>query len=158
MPSRDLIRMTADEVTAFLIEQRTLICASVNAAGRPHLMPLWYVPDGHELLCWTYGASQKVVNLRRDPRATLQIEAGDSYERLRGVMIEADVEIIDDPERTAEIGLRVALRYAPGDLSPADAPPELKQFIVRQAQKRVAIHFTPTHTVSWDHRKLGGRY
>ena len=158
VPSRDLIRMTEAEVAAFLVEEQTLTCASVNAAGRPHLMPLWYVPHGLELLCWTYRASQKVVNLRRDPRATLQIEAGESYELLRGVMFEADVELVDDPQRTAEIGMRIALRYAPGDLSPADAPPELEQFIVRQAQKRVALRFTPTRTVSWDHRKLGGRY
>ena len=158
VPRRDLIRMTDEQLTAFLIQERTLICASVNAAGRPHLMPLWYLPDGNELLCWTYGASQKVVNLRRDPRATLQIEAGESYELLRGVMFEADVELIDDTQRTAEIGLRLALRYAPGDLTPADAPPELEQFIAQQARKRVAMRFTPTRTVSWDHRKLEGRY
>ena len=46
-------------------------------------MPLWYVlreaadgEPGPRLWAWTYGASQKVRNLERDPRATLQVEAG----------------------------------------------------------------------------------
>jgi nitroimidazol reductase NimA-like FMN-containing flavoprotein (pyridoxamine 5'-phosphate oxidase superfamily) len=158
MPRRDVIRMTDEELATFLLEERTVICATTSAARRPHLMPLWYVPDAHELLSWTYAASQKAANLRRDPRATLQIEAGNSYEELRGVMIEADVELVADVARTAEIGLRIALRYAPGELSPKDAPPELREFIEGQAPKRVAMRFIPTRVVSWDHRKLGGRY
>jgi PPOX class probable F420-dependent enzyme len=150
--------MSDEEVSAFLDEQRVVTCASVGADGRPHLMPLWFVPEGHELLCWTYGVSQKAVNLRRDPRATLQVESGESYAELRGVMFEADAELIEAPEEVAAIGLRVALRYAPGDLGPEDAPPELRDFIAKQARKRVALRFRPTLTVSWDHRKLAGTY
>ncbi len=133
-------------------------CASIGPDGRPHLMPLWFVPDGVTLLAWTYAASQKAKNLLRDPRATLQIEAGDSYEELRGVMFEADVELIWEPEEVAAIGLRLALRYAPGDQTFDDAPAELRDFVAGQAMKRVALRFRPTRTVSWDHRKLAGTY
>jgi nitroimidazol reductase NimA-like FMN-containing flavoprotein (pyridoxamine 5'-phosphate oxidase superfamily) len=158
MSRRDQIRMTDEEVASFLAEQRVVTCASIGPEGRPHLMPLWFVPDGEALLAWTYAASQKAKNLLRDPRATLQIESGDSYEELRGVMFEADTELIAGPEEVAAIGLRIALRYAPGDLTAADAPPELRDFVAGQAQKRVALRFIPTHTISWDHRKLGGTY
>ncbi len=65
--------MSDEEVAAFLDGQRIVTCASGGADGRPHLMPLWYVPDGLTVLAWTYAASQKAKNLRRDPRATLQI-------------------------------------------------------------------------------------
>jgi PPOX class probable F420-dependent enzyme len=155
---RDQIRMTDDELAAFLDDQRVVTCASVGPDGRPHLMPLWFVPDGGTLLAWTYAASQKAVNLRRDPRATLQIESGESYEELRGLMFEADAELIEAPEEVAAVGLRVALRYAPGEISPEDAPPELRDFVAAQARKRVALRFRPTRTVSWDHRKLAGTY
>jgi PPOX class probable F420-dependent enzyme len=155
---RDLIRMTDEEVASFLVKQRVVTCASIGTDGRPHLMPLWFVPDGHTLLCWTYGSSQKAMNLRRDPRATLQVEAGDSYEELRGVMFEADAELIDAPDEIAAIGLRIALRYAPGNLTPEDAPAELRDFVSAQAHKRVGLRFRPTRTVSWDHRKLAGTY
>jgi PPOX class probable F420-dependent enzyme len=155
---RDQIRMSDEEVASFLDEQRVVTCASVGPAGRPHLMPLWFVPDDGTLLAWTYAASQKAVNLRRDPRATLQIESGESYEELRGVMFEADTELIEEPEEVAAVGLRLTLRYAPGDISAEDAPPELRDFVAAQAGKRVALRFRPTRTVSWDHRKLAGTY
>jgi PPOX class probable F420-dependent enzyme len=155
---RDQIRMTDVEVASFLLEQRVVTCASVGPDGRPHLMPLWFVPDGEALLAWTYAASQKAVNLRRDPRATLQIESGESYEELRGVMFEADAELIEAPEEVAAVGLRLTLRYGPGEISADDAPPELRDFVAAQAGKRVALRFRPTRTVSWDHRKLAGTY
>ena len=85
--------MTEPELGAFLLEQRTVICATNGAGGWPHLMPLWYVVREGELWAWTYAKSQKVRNLERDPRATLQVEAGDSYDQLRGVMLESDTEI-----------------------------------------------------------------
>jgi PPOX class probable F420-dependent enzyme len=155
---RDQIRMTAAELASFLDEQRVLTCASIGPDGRPHLMPLWFVPDDGELLAWTYAASQKAVNLRRDPRATLQVESGESYEELRGVMFEADTELIEGPEQIAAVGLRLTLRYAPGELSAEEAPPELRDFVAAQARKRVALRFRPTKTVSWDHGKLAGTY
>ena len=74
MPSRrDLIRMTDDELRAFLDEQRIVSVATTGPNGRPHLVPLWYVADGFELSGWTFAKSQKAKNLERDPRATVQI-------------------------------------------------------------------------------------
>jgi nitroimidazol reductase NimA-like FMN-containing flavoprotein (pyridoxamine 5'-phosphate oxidase superfamily) len=158
MSRRDAIRMTPKERRAFTSQQRVLTCASVGPGGRPHLMPLWFVSDGEDLLAWTYARSQKTRNLERVAQATVQLEAGATYEELRGVMHECDVELIRDPEQVAAIGLAVAVRYAPGDLRPESAPPELRAFVDRQAPKRVGLRFIPTRTVSWDHRKLSGTY
>ena len=150
--------MSPDEVRAFTAAARVLTCASVGPGGRPHLMPLWYVPDGDALLAWTYARSQKAVNLQRLPQATVALDAGDSYDQLRGVMHECDVELITDADRVAAIGLAVLVRYAPGELTIDDAPPEAHTLVQRQAPKRVGLRFIPTRTVSWDHRKLGGVY
>jgi hypothetical protein len=158
MNRRAAIAMTEDEVRAFAAERRVLTCASLGRNGRPHLMPLWYVTDGDALLAWTYARSQKTRNLERLPQATLQLEAGDTYGELRGVMYECDVTIIRETKDVQAIGLAVALRYAPGDLTAASAPPELVEFVARQAAKRVGLRFAPTRVVSWDHRKLAGAY
>ncbi len=89
MPSkRDQIRMSEDEMHSFLASQKTVIVATTGPAGRPHLMPLWYVPDGLTLRGWTFAKSQKAKNLERDPRATLEVEDGVEYHELRGVMLE----------------------------------------------------------------------
>ena len=155
MPSRrSVIAMSEAELHRFVDAERVLTCATIGPGGRPHLMPLWYLREGDTLLAWTYGKSQKVRNLERDPRATLQLEAGrDVYGQLRGVMLECDVAIERDPARVGEFGLKLMARYAGAELSaPARAG------VLQQAPKRVVLRFSPTRVVSWDHRKLGGAY
>ena len=147
--------MSDEEVRAFLADERVVTCATVGPTGRPHLMPLWYVPDGVELRCWTFARSQKARNLERDPRATLQVEAGVEYGELRGAMLECDAEMVRDPERVAAFGLELFARYAPGGGAPEA---EAEAAVRAQAPKRVAMRFRPTRIVTWDHRKLRGTY
>ncbi|MTD45795.1 pyridoxamine 5'-phosphate oxidase [Conexibacter sp. W3-3-2] len=161
MSRRGQIQMTDDEVRSFLGEERTVICATNGVRGLPHLMPLWYVvrdtgPDGApELWAWTFGKSQKIKNLERDPRATLQVEAGTEYHLLRGVMLETDVELVRDVDAVTQLGLEITARYG-GDL--AASSDEARQLIAAQAAKRVAMRFVETRRATWDHRKLGGVY
>src|SRR5512132_2845377 len=107
MSRRDQIRMTDEEVDASLDAQRTVIGATNGRDGRPHLMPLWYVVRDGRLWSWTYAKSQKVRNLERDPRATLQVEAGIDYEVLRGVMLETDVTIHRETDDVAALGIEI---------------------------------------------------
>jgi PPOX class probable F420-dependent enzyme len=153
MPSRrEQIEMTDDEVRGFLREQMVMQCATVGPRGLPHMVPLWYVPDGVELHGWTYAKSQKARNLERDPRATIGIEDGVQYHELRGVMLECDVELEREPPAVEGYGRALFERYA-GELTD-----DLLTMIAQQAQKRVGLVFTPSRVVSWDHRKLGGAY
>lgn len=145
--------MSPDEVRHFLDQEKTMTVGTIGPHGRPHLMPLWYVPEGDQLVAWTFAKSQKSKNLERDPRATVQVEAGVEYQELRGVMFECDVLVERDPERVAEFGRKIFTRYGGGDLSP-----EAAEMVERQAAKRIGMRFVPTRTVTWDHRKLGGGY
>src|SRR4051794_8425855 len=143
--------MSVQEIQAFLAAQKGMQCATVSAFGRPHMVPLWFVPNGIELRGWTYAKSQKTRNLERDPRATIGIEDGVEYQELRGVMLECDVDLERDPEKVADFGLALVDRYAGG-------AEEAKDAFREQAKKRVGLTFRPTKIVSWDHRKLGGTY
>ena len=142
---RAQIAMTAEEVAGFLAEQRVVTCATLGRDGWPHLMPLWYVVRDGELWSWTYAKSQKVRNLERDRRCTLQVETGDSYDQLRGVMIKAVCAIHRDPEIVAGVGTGLARRYGGGEDAHVTAA---------QASKRVALQFVTASIASWDHRKL----
>jgi general stress protein 26 len=154
---RDQIKMSDEEVLAFLGEERTVICATNGRRGYPHLMPLWYVvrPTGDggaaQVWAWTFAKSQKVRNLERDARATLQVETGSSYEELRGVMLECDVAVHRDVERIREFGLELFERYG-------GVNDDVRAMIDQQAPKRVALQFVERGRATWDHRKLGGGY
>ena len=153
MSRRDQITMSGEEIAAFLDEQRVVTCATHGPRGWPHLMPLFYTVRDGEIWAWTYGKSQKVVNLERDPRATLQVETGLEYQELRGVTIEASAKIHRELEPVTAFGLELFERYG----GSAEGP-EFVEVIRAQAAKRVALQFVPTHVASWDHRKLGGVY
>jgi general stress protein 26 len=151
---RKQIEMTPDEVREFLTEQRVLTCATHGARGWPHLMPLWYVVRGDEIWAWTFAKSQKTRNLERDPRATLQIETGDQYQELRGVMLECDTILHRDLDTIAALGVEIMSRYAPG----AELDEGGVAMVRAQAPKRVGLQFVERHRATWDHRKLGGVY
>jgi hypothetical protein len=141
---RDAIAMSPEELLAFLDEERTLTCATIGADAWPHLMPLWYVVRDGECWSWTYAKSQKVRNLERESRCTVQVEAGTAHTELRGVMIKCVCAIHRDPELVAGVGTELGARY--GGSAYVVAP--------EQAAKRVALQFIASQTTSWDHRKL----
>ena len=146
---RDVVRMTDEEVTAFLDESRTLIVASLDKEGAPHLTALWFARQGLAVMFETYGTSQKVMNLRRDPRIAVMCEAGESYDQLRGVSIKGRAEIVESGERLIELMALIIRRNNPG-LDPA----ALAGHAAAMARKRVVVVVHPNKVISWDHRKL----
>ncbi len=167
MSRRAQITMSAQEVASFLAGERTVTCGSIGPRGWPHLMPLWYVlrdfPDeglSPRVWAWTYAGSQKVRNLERDPRATLQVEAGEAYEELRGVMLECEVIIHRDLDTVAPLGAEILTRNSVprGVKAPEELPAQALDAVSAQAVKRVALEFAEYRRATWDHRKLGGVY
>lgn len=159
--------MSDAEVASFLAQERTVTCATSGPRGWPHLMPLWYVlrepgsgEQGPRLWAWTYAASQKVRNLERDARASLQVEAGEQYQELRGVMLECDARVHRDPATVAALGQEMFRRYAAlrGEPPVQELAGEVAAMVDKQATKRVALEFVERRRASWDHRKLGGVY
>ena len=156
---RDQIKLTGAEIADYLAAGKTVIVGTNGPRGVPHLMPLWYVTrpsqtGGEEIWGWTFAKSQKAKNLERDPRATLLFEDGVTYDKLRGVMLECDAEVLRDVTAVREIGIELFTKYGDGQ-HPAEP---VIQMIEAQAPKRIGLRFVPTRTVSWDHRKLGGVY
>jgi PPOX class probable F420-dependent enzyme len=153
VPSRrDQIRMTEQEMADFLDEQRTMNVATLDPQGRIHLVAMWYAQLDGSWAFWTYGRSQKVLNLRRDPRLTALVESGEKYEELRGVELVGKGRIVEDRERVMAFGRAVFERYT-GPYTDEVAP-----VLESMGAKRVLVELDVESVVSWDHRKLGGRY
>ena len=153
MSRRAQIRMTDAEIRDFLAEQRTLQVASINRDGTPHLVAMWYGLIDDDIVFWTYGKSQKIANLRRDPRITCLVESGSKYEELKGVAITGIGKISDDRDFVQRVGAVVFPRYNEGEIDE-----NVRAVLQRMGAKRVAVTIEPSKIVSWDHTKLGGTY
>jgi PPOX class probable F420-dependent enzyme len=151
---RDAIKMSTAEVHEFLAGRHVMNVATIGRDGRPHLVAMWYgFLDGKPAF-WTFAKSQKIVNLRRDPRVTCLVEDGDAYEELRGVELVARGRIVEDFDQVLAIGTSVGERYT----GPAAVSDAARPFLEAQARKRVGVVLDVDDVVSWDHRKLGGSY
>ena len=153
MSTRDAVRMSDDEVAAFLADNLKVQVATAGRDGVPHLTTLFYVVDDGRIAFWTYGSSQKIRNLERDPRLSCLVEDGTDYFELRGVSITGKAELVRDTDRIRAIGSAVATRMVG-----ADSFNELgdvgRTQVERQVTKRVGVIVHPEHVASWDHRKL----
>jgi PPOX class probable F420-dependent enzyme len=147
---RALVRMSPEEVDSFLVESMKLQVGTVNPDGSPHLTTLFYVVQDGRLAFWTYGSSQKIKNLERDPRISCLVETGSDYFELRGVSIQGEARLVRDEDGIRRIGTAVATRMANG----ADLGEIGNAEVERQVRKRVGVLVTPSRTASWDHSKM----
>ncbi|HEX6524416.1 MAG TPA: PPOX class F420-dependent oxidoreductase [Streptosporangiaceae bacterium] len=143
--------MTDEEAALFLHQSRTATVATIGPDGFPHLVAMWYgLLDGK--VCFeTKAKSQKVVNLRRNPAVSCSVEAGESYDQLRGVAIEGTATIIEDTSSDEywAVAISVFERYQ------GAYTPQLRPLVEQMMNKRVVIRVDPVRFRSWDHRKLG---
>jgi PPOX class probable F420-dependent enzyme len=146
---RAQIRMSDDEIAEFVARSRTATMATLGPEGTPHLVAMWYAVVDGKIWFETKAKSQKVVNLRRDDRITVSIEAGDTYDQLRGVAIEGRAVISDDPDECLRVGVSVWERYT------GPYTDEVKPHVEKMMNKRVVVRVDPKRMRSWDHRKLG---
>lgn len=153
MSSRDKVRMSEAETAEFLADNLKVQVASIGPDGAPHLSTLYYVLRDGLIAFWTYGRSQKIVNLERDPRVSALVEDGTDYFELRGASITGRAEIVRDRDRILEIGSAVATRMV-GAASFEDLGDLGRETVEKQATKRVGVIVHPTHVATWDHRKM----
>lgn len=140
--------MSAAEVDAFLRAPHHLQVATIGPSGQPHLVAMWYGYVDGALALWTYGRSQKVVNLRRDPRLACLAESGRAYDELKGVELVGRGVVLDDPGVVLAVGRSVFDRYL-GPFTEDDRPR-----LERMSAKRVAVRIDVDRIVSWDHAKM----
>lgn len=145
MNQRDSIKMTPEQALAYLASRHSCALATNGHDGYPHAVAMWYTVKNGAIMMTSYARAQKIVNLRRDPRATVLVESGATYKELSGVMVRGRVDLIDGPAALAEV------------LSLTGADPA-NPAAVRRAQKRVVMRFHPERWASWDHSKIVGDY
>lgn len=151
MSRRSDIRMTPDEQAEFLRTAPKASFATLDQDGFPHVVAMGFLAKDDAIYMTSYGKAQKVLNARRNPQVGLLIETGSRYAEYQGVMIRGQCEVIDDTEQVANlIRARMGKNTTHADQARGEA--------LSRAAKRVILKVTPEKIVSWDHRKLGGKY
>jgi nitroimidazol reductase NimA-like FMN-containing flavoprotein (pyridoxamine 5'-phosphate oxidase superfamily) len=151
MAGRQTVQLDDAEIAEFLASHIKVQVGTLDATGGPHLTTLYYViDDDGRIAFWTYGSSQKIVNLRRDPRIACLIEEGNEYFDLRGVSIRGRARLVEDFEGIKAIGRKVVTAMAGG----VDVGAEGEAIVEAQARKRVGVIVEPVKVASWDHSKL----
>ena len=150
---RDQVKLSDEEVQALLEENLKVQVAANGKDGFPHLTTLFYYVQDGKIAFWTYGRSQKIRNLERDPRVSALVEDGVDYFELRGISIQGRAEIIRDYDGIYSIGSEVATRML-GAESFESLGDFGRETVEKQASKRVAVVIHPDKIATWDHRKL----
>jgi PPOX class probable F420-dependent enzyme len=158
--ARKNIAMTAEEVQDFLAAPRTLEVVTIGPDGHPHAAPMWFVLREGEVWFRSFSKSQKIVNLRRDPRITILVEDGVAYSQLRGVMVQGHVELSSDPDLILSLYRDISRRYPMinDEVLPAPSDVAVTAAFGPYVEKNTAVRVIPDKVVSWDHRKIGGGY
>ena len=146
---RAQVVMSHDEIVEFLHQQRSSTVGTYGPQGQIHLVGMWYAVRENTVWIETKRKSQKVVNLRRDPRMSFLVEAGHTYDQLRGVAMEGAGVVIEDAGVVWDVCVNIFERYN-GEYSE-----EMRPFVEFMAKNRVVVRLDVDRTRSWDHRKLG---
>lgn len=148
---RQVVNLDDAEIATFLGSHMKVQVGTLGADGGPHLTTLYYVLDDEgRIAFWTYGASQKIVNLRRDPRIACLVEEGNEYFDLKGVSIRGRARLVEDFDGIKAIGSKVVTAMAGG----VDLGADGEAIVDAQARKRVGVIVEPDKVASWDHSKL----
>ena len=157
MPSRrEIIALSDAEKRDYVDSAKTLIIVSNGRDGFPHPMPMWfYMDEAGNFYCTTFRKSQKVLNFRRDPKASLLVESGEEYAELKSLLVYANCEVIDDFDTVCDTLVKITTKGREVDETQLE---KLLAGVSKTAEKRIVLKFSPVQQVSWDHAKLGGKY
>lgn len=143
---RAQIALSPGEVASYLASARTAVLVTIGPDGVPDPVGMWFVMDGQDLLMRTYAKSQKVRNLERDPRVSVLVEDGETYDTLRGVQLSGRVAMSRDVDEVLGVVAGLAAKY--------QGVTDLDRESLREyAGKQSVLRLHPDRVVSWDHRK-----
>lgn len=155
MPIPPELALTTSELDELMVSCWNMRIATLDPGGRINLTPLWFGWVNGKI--YFYGRGQKVVNLRRNPTATILVDRNERFPELQGAMLQGRVTVLEDAAAEhadhdlATAQEQMATKYAGGH----DAG-ECRDYAARSARGRHWrwMVFAPTHVITWDNTKL----
>jgi PPOX class probable F420-dependent enzyme len=133
-------RLSDPRIQEFLATKHVVVLSTIRADGSPLSMPVWFLHDPAALAMISVANTQKVRNLRGDPRVCVVAEAG-TLADAEGVILEGRAEFLSESAERRELARAFLARYHPhlariwgGESMPAD---------------RVMFRIVPDRVRSW---------
>lgn len=140
LPIKDDSAWQSDELSRYLSDSRNPLRLSVLSAGRPLIVPLWYlVDDGY---IWCASKPDAFVTRCIGNSASCGFDVSDNTIPYRGVRGQGTVDIVKDE---GECILReLVKRYLP------DTDSKFARWLLKGAENEVAIRISPEWITAWD--------
>jgi len=97
-------------IQRFLATKDVVVLATVQADGAPLALPMWFLHDPAALTMISVDATQKVRNLRRDPRVCVAAEAAGGGD-VCGVTIQGRAEFLSESSQRRALVERFHEKY-----------------------------------------------
>lgn len=135
------VKMTDDELAAFLEEERVLRLATVDDEGWPAVVPVWFVWHEGAFWVWNLDRAKRTERLEAGARCAFVVDGGHEYVELRGAAGRLEQAVVADDDVPLDVRVRFSQRYFGTDhpLEPAD--------------HHTWFRFAPTTLTTWDFRK-----
>jgi PPOX class probable F420-dependent enzyme len=124
---------------ALLEEANIIVFTSLDAKGRPHSTPVWYLYDNGEIIISVGKDEQKHKNVARNPNVSVVIDRRQMP--YYAVMIYGTAEI--GPALSQEDRLRLAVRYLGADLGQRYAE-------MTKGEESVTLRIRPRKMIDYD--------
>lgn len=150
------LALTDEQLDDLMTSSWNMRIATVGTGGRINLTPMWFGWVNGKI--YFTGRGQKIVNLRRNPQATVLVDKNERFPELVGAMFQGTGVVLEDAAAEAadpnleEARMVLGAKYAGGHGEP-DATPRRNEATATGDTNRWVV-FTPDRLVSWDNPKI----
>ena len=146
------VRISEEELWAFVEEGHTGILTTLRADGRPISLPVWYATVNRCVYVSTRG--KKIDRIKRDQRCSFLVEAGERWAELRAVHLECEGRVIEpDEELDQRIRQQMEDKYAAFQTRRSAMPEATRS---HYSSGGGLIELLPSGKIlNWDNAKLG---
>lgn len=145
------IRLTEDEAWEVLARSHTGILTTLKADGWPVALPVWFAVVDRSICLVTPSRAKKVARVRRDPRASFLVEAGERWADLRAVHLSGTVEEVHDEATKARIDAALDEKYAPFRTAGTAMPKATRDRYAHRSFLRLSPE---GRILTWDNRRI----
>lgn len=137
-------KMTREEAHDFMDSRPGWIAlTTVGKDGFPHTVPIGYFRLGDEVYIGCRAGTQKLKNIERNPKVSLMLEAGNTMQDIKGLLIQGEASVVLAPAEQLPLLRESARRRGiPEDQLPTEARPGAAY-----------IKVVPRKYISWDYAK-----